>query len=124
MGGDIIWVKNKENIEIPVVTAKFSIWSGLFDNPLCGGPDYVAALINRDAAKASKQKDKENPLSWTIIHAWSDFSKTAHSNNLPIKGYNASKTSDQLLSPQVKNISLNELLWRIRERHYNRSMIH
>ena len=59
MGGDIIWVKNKENIEIPVVTAKFSIWSGLFDNPLCGGPDYVAALINRDAAKASKQKDKE-----------------------------------------------------------------
>lgn len=58
MGGDIIWVKNKENIEIPVVTAKFSIWSGLFDNPLCGGPDYVAALINRDAAKASKQKIK------------------------------------------------------------------
>lgn len=124
MGGDIMWVKNKENIEIPVVTAKFSIWSGLFDNPLCGGPDYVAALINRDAAKASKQKDKENPLSWTIIHAWSDFSKTAHSDNLPIKGYNASKTSDQLLSPQVKNISVNELLWRIRERHYNRSMIH
>ena len=123
MGGDIIWVKNKENIEIPVVTAKFSIWSGLFDNPMCGGPVYVAALINRDAAKASKQKDKENPLSWTIIHAWSDFSKTAHSNNLPIKGYNASKTSDQLLSPQVKNISLNELLWRIRERHYNHSMI-
>ena len=124
MGGDIIWVKNNKNIEIPIVTAKFSIWSGLFDNPLCGGPDYIAALINRDAAKAAKLKEKKNPLSWTIIHAWSDFSKTAHSTDLPIKGYNASKISDQLLSPQVKNISLHELLWRIRERHYEHSTIH
>ncbi|GAE83171.1 hypothetical protein [Bacteroides reticulotermitis] len=117
MGGDMIWVKNKENIDIPVVTAKFSIWSGLFNDPLCGGPDYVAGLINRDAAQAAKQKEKSNPLSWTIIHAWSDFSKTANSTDLPIKGYNAGKVSDRLLSPQVKNVSLNELLWRIRERH-------
>ncbi|MDD3036560.1 GxGYxYP domain-containing protein [Bacteroides sp.] len=116
MGGDMVWVKSKENIDIPVVTARFSIWSGLFDNSLCGGPDYVASLINRDAAKAEKQKE-EYPLSWTIIHAWSDFSKTSSSTNLPIKGYNASKTSDLLLSPQVKNVSLNELLWRIRARH-------
>ncbi|GCB33219.1 hypothetical protein KGMB02408_44970 [Bacteroides faecalis] len=117
MGGDIVWVKNKENIEIPIVTAKFSIWSGLFHNPLCGGPDYVASLINRDAAKAAKQKEKKNPLSWTIIHAWSDFSNTANATDLPIKGYNASKASNHLLSPQVKNVSMNELLWRIRARH-------
>lgn len=117
MGGDIVWVKNKENIEIPIVTAKFSIWSGLFHNPLCGGPDYVASLINRDAAKAAKQKEKKHPLSWTIIHAWSDFSNTANATDLPIKGYNASKASNHLLSPQVKNVSMNELLWRIRARH-------
>ena len=117
MGGDMLWVKNKKNVEIPVVTAKFSIWSGLFHNPLCGGPDYVAALINRDAAKAIKEKEKYNPLSWTIIHAWSDFSKTATSIDQPIKGYKASKTSDDLLSPLVKNVSMNELLWRIRARH-------
>lgn len=117
MGGDMIWVKNKESIDIPVVTAKFSIWSELFNDPLCGGPDYVASLINRDAAQAVKQKEKNSPLSWTIIHAWSDFSKTANSTDLPIKGYNAGKASDLLLSPQVKNVSLNELLWRIRKRH-------
>lgn len=115
MGGDIIWVKNKENTDIPVVTAKYSIWSGLFNNALCGGPDYVAAMINRDAAQAIEQKEK--PLFWTIIHAWSDFSQTAPSNDLPLKGYNASKTSDDLLSSLVKSVSLNELLWRIRARH-------
>lgn len=115
VGGDMIWVKNKENTEIPVATAKYSIWSGLFNNALCGGPDYVAAMINRDAAQAIKQKEK--PLFWTIIHAWSDFSKTAPSTDLPLKGYNVSKTSDDLLSPLVKNVSLNELLWRIRARH-------
>lgn len=117
MGGDIIWIKNKDNANIPIVTAKFSIWSGLFNNSQCGSPDYVTALINRDAAKAVKQNDKEKPLSWTIIHAWSDFSKTASSINYPLKGYNVSKTSDSLLSPLVKNVPLNELLWRIRARY-------
>jgi len=115
MGGDIIWVKNKENKEIPVVTAKFSIWSDLYDNPLCGSPDYIAALINRDAAQAMDKEEK--PLSWTIIHAWSDFSKNISSIVQPVKGYNAGKASEHLLSPQIKNIPLEELLWRIRERH-------
>ncbi len=115
MGGDIIWVKNKENAEIPVVTAKFTIWANLRHNPLSGSPDYIAALINRDAAQATNQKDK--PLSWTIIHAWSDFSKNISSSVKPVKGYNAGKVSEHLLSPQIKDVPLNELLWRIRERH-------
>lgn len=117
MGGDMIWVKNDKEIEIPVVTAKFSIWSGLFDNPLCGAPDYIASLINRDAAKAATQKNSDMPLSWTIIHAWSDFSRTTCSEEQSIKGYYASRMANQLLSQQVKSISFNELLWRIREQH-------
>lgn len=116
MGGDIVWVKNKENTDIPVVTARFSIWSGLFQDPLCGSPDYVASMINREAAKAVQEK-KEKPLSWTVIHAWSDFNRTVSATDFPVKGYNAGKMSDHLLSPQVKNVSLNELLWRIRFRH-------
>lgn len=120
MGGDMLWVKNKEGVEIPVVTAKYSIWAGLFNSPLCGGPDYIAAMINRDAAQAVTQKKKEKELTWTIIHAWSDFSKTATSSDMPLKGYNASKTSNDLLSPLVKNVSLNELLWRIRAKHDKR----
>ena len=112
MGGDIIWVKNAKGIEIPVVTARYSIWADLFNLPTRGAPDYIASSINRDAAKAAATG--ETDLSWTIIHAWSGFDTTIASTDLPQKGYNVARQADKMLSPLVRNISLNELLWRIR----------
>lgn len=112
MGGEIIWVKNTQGIEIPVVTAKYSIWADLFNLPTRGAPDYIASSINRDAAKAAATGGTD--LSWTIIHAWSGFDTTVASTDLPQKGYNVARQADKMLSPLVRNISLNELLWRIR----------
>lgn len=115
LGGDIVWVKNAKGIEIPVVTAKYSIWADLFNLSTRGAPDYIGSSINRDAAKAASA-DKVD-LSWTIIHAWSSFDKTTASTDLPQKGYNVARQADKMLSPLVHNISLNELLWRIRDRY-------
>lgn len=112
VGGDMLWVKNAKGIDIPVVTAKYSIWADLFNLPTRGAPDYIASSINRDAAKAVTTGKAD--LSLTIIHAWSDFDTTIASTDLPQKGYNVAKQADKMLSPLVRNISLNELLWRIR----------
>jgi len=111
-GGGTVWVSDKDGTDIPVITATYAIWADLFELPSRGAPDYVASLINRDAAKADL-KGKTN-LSWTIIHAWSDFDKTIASNYLPQKGYNTAKHADKMLSSLVKNVSLEELIWHIR----------
>lgn len=114
LGGDIIWIKNKKNEDIPILTARYSIWENLFDNNLCGAPDYIASLLNREANKA--QANHKQKLDFTIVHAWSEFKQTVKTQSYPIRGYYACKMANDLLSPLVKNVTLNELLWHIRHR--------
>lgn len=112
VGGEIIWVKNKKGLEIPVLTARYSIWKHLFHDTLCGSPDYVSSLINREADEA--QLNGMTTLSFTIIHAWSDFSQIIKAEDNLVQGYYAGKIANNLLSPLVQNVSLNELLWYLR----------
>ena len=56
-------------------------------------------------------------LSFTIIHAWSDFSQIIKAEDNLVQGYYAGKIANNLLSPLVQNVSLNELLWHLRILH-------
>lgn len=116
LGGQIYWKKDKRGIEIPVVTATYSLWNEVNSHrPNCGTPEYVASLINR---KTSMLKSKgENDLSWTIVHAWSDFSKSSKVTPLPAVGFNPVKAAEHLLDNQIQPVSSNELLWRIRMKY-------
>jgi len=113
LDGGIYWKKNKKGIDIPVVTARYSIWDEVNkERPRAGTPEFVASLINRDATYANSQK--EHTLSWTIVHAWSDFSKSSKVTENPAIGFNAVKASANMLINEVHTVSANELLWRIR----------
>ena len=117
LNGEIEWFKNGTGIDIPVVTAKYSIWDTVdVRRPSGGTPSYVASLINRNALNAANNK-QPGELSFTIIHAWSSFDKRNSEEDVAVKGINAAWASAQKLNQCVHTISLEELLWRIRMRH-------
>jgi hypothetical protein len=117
LDGKIYWETNTKGIDIPVVTARYSIWNEVSKaRPRAGAPEYISSLINRDALTA--KANNNYMLSWTIVHAWSDFSNTSKITETPAIGVNAVKTSKKLLINDVKTISVNELLWRIRMKYY------
>ncbi len=114
LDGAIYWKTNKQDIDIPVVTSRYSIWNEV--NPLrprAGTPEYIASIINREVVA----EDAEPQLQWTIVHAWSDFDKTSKITPTPAIGFNPVMACEQLLVDTIKPISANELLWRIRMRN-------
>jgi hypothetical protein len=116
LGGKIYWKTNKKGVDIPVVTARYSLWNEVNkDRPRAGVPEYVASLINRDETAAGEKG--ESTLSWTIVHAWSNFSETSPQTSKPAVGVSPILRTDELLLPSIKDISLVELLWRMRMKY-------
>ncbi len=122
--GEIFWVKNKKGIEIPVVTCKYVIWAN-FNAPRAGTPARIARLINEEAADATQDKPM---LDWAMVHAWSGFKKiadnheTAENATFMAPGTKAGVTPVKWcidrLDNDVKVVSPEELLWRIRMHHH------
>ena len=105
--GEIFWVTDKEGIHIPVVTAKFLIWQDL-KRDRAGDPWKIAGLIN---SEASKQHAPDEPAAtWTMMHSWSYF------NNA--RGLTPMRWCIDNLSSDVKVISIEEMLWRLRMQYY------
>ena len=121
-GGEIYWLKNKNGIEIPVVTARYSLW-GKINKPGFGRPDQVASYINNDTESTSAA-DKQL-MNWSIVHAWSRYKKQKdgsikdvdNSSSEGIRGFTPVKWCTDLLNPAVKTVTIEELLWRIRMKH-------
>ncbi len=116
LGGEILWVEDGRGHDIPVVTARYSIWNSTsYARPNAGTPEYVAALINRDALR--KPVDDDGKLAWTVVHVWSQFGPADSEIPVTVSGAESAVCSSDRLIPAVKNVSINELLWRIRMRY-------
>lgn len=114
LGKKVFWYKDRQGNDIPMVTADFSLWNEVNSHrPNCGTPEYVSSLINREMLG-----NKNSSYSWTIVHAWSDFSKTSKVSSLPAVGINPIKASEMLLLDGIRTVSLNELLWRVRMKYH------
>lgn len=117
--GKVIWVKNKRGEAIPVLTAKYQVWANL-DQEGSGNPAKISKCINRDS------KENTSSYSWTIVHAWSNFSKDSKSeiidckskNDVSQRGITPLKWGKELLNNDVKLVNIEELLWRIRMEKY------
>ncbi|MBK3519162.1 GxGYxYP domain-containing protein [Carboxylicivirga marina] len=107
--GDVIWVKNRMGIEIPVVSAKFSLWNGL-NEPGGGDVHKITNCINKQVEESSKT------LSWTSVHAWSRFENPKRTEEYGT-GMKPIKWCIDNLDRKIKVISPEELLWRIRWNH-------
>lgn len=94
--GEVFWCTNRKGYDIPVVTAKYSLWKG--GNNGQGSP----------AAIAARMKSVENEISHAFIcvHAWSDFD--GH------KGAAAALDCVQKAGESFRAVNAQELIWRIR----------
>lgn len=117
--GQVYWVKNKKGVEIPVVTARYSLWADLRKQYRSGGnPDQIAESINADT-----QADPES-MNWTVVHAWSRFTRqpdgsvTDGGQGPAAQGGVTPVTwTVNKLRPAVQVVSPEELIWRLRMKH-------
>lgn len=114
-GGEILWVTNKRGYDIPVVTVRYSIWNFPEGNhERDGSPTYVARRLNEEPA--------DSKFSAVIVHAWSAFTDTGDSTdevaeNAPggtLRGASAAEMCDRRLAVDYEDVSMQELIWRIR----------
>lgn len=126
--GKVFWVKNKQGVEIPVVTATNTIWA--YARWATGGtPAKIARLVNAEA-----QKDAGGAtFSLVALHAWSHFQKAPGSDEtaelLPkkkdaadasetgINGFEPIEWCQERLTEKAKVMTPEELIWRLRMQH-------
>lgn len=126
--GAIVWVEDGQGLPVPVVSPRFSIWSGLSRLKHVGPPALIADLINQQPH--SGIADSEAHFSWTIVHSWSHFSHADTSEDLLAEEIEQTRPLPrdglvrnafeptwwcvQRLAPHVRVVAPEELLWRMR----------
>lgn len=74
--GKVIWVDNEQGDQIPVVSARYAIWSNVRrENE--GTPSMVARWLNSQPVRG--QGNVEERFSWVTVHCWSWFRKRTES---------------------------------------------
>lgn len=122
--GQTFWVKDQCGVEIPVITARYSIWENANHRARSGTPAKVAREIRESATGKTPRCD------WVNVHAWSYFRHAPGTDedaeNLPqvkpqalggVRGYTAALWCSQRLPENVRVVTPEELAWRIRMDH-------
>ena len=115
LGGEVLWVNDKDGNSIPVITARYCIWEKTLGREFAGTPDYISAMINRDVMAG--RFSNVMPLSWTIVNAWSGFEEESKAPYYPNKGCNVLMNIKSTLRDEVQIIPAEELVWRTRMRY-------
>jgi hypothetical protein len=126
--GQTFWVKDSKGIEVPVVTARYSIWEHANERPRAGTPAKTAREI-RDTVTRTPHAQLPR-YDWVIDHVWSYFKKSPGSDenaeNLPqesaaalggVRGYSPASWCAERLPASIRVVSPEELIWRIRMKH-------
>ncbi len=121
--GEILWFKNAQGYNIPVVTVRYSIWNyGEGRNGVNEGtPAYIASRYNELTASSSLPT-----FSVTSVHAWSRFSQTTDASDLTgenapggrIYGVESAEQCQDRLSEKIKVVNVEELIWQLRMHTY------
>jgi len=126
--GRTFWVRGRSGVEVPVITARYSIWSQTNDRPRSGTPAKVAREI-RESVESTPATDRPR-LDWAIAHAWSYFRvapgadedaenmpQEDAANNGGVRGYSPAVRCAERLPPSIRVIGTDELAWRVRLKH-------
>jgi len=145
--GKLFWVKDRNGLELPVVSARYSIWSQA-NRPRVGTPAKVAREIRQSVENARATEPFPSPprtrrglgeepipfelprYDWVIAHAWSWFKLVRGSDenaeDMPqenaaaqggVRGYTPVTWSAARLPSNIRTVSPEELIWRIRMKH-------
>jgi len=112
--GNILWATNRNGVDIPIITAKYSLWNkGPINKNNEGTPAFVANRL--------KAEEREESFSLISVHAWSKFNDCGmtadeleenHGGNL--NGASAAKLCKKHLNDNFETVSVHELIWRVR----------
>jgi hypothetical protein len=126
--GKTFWVRDRNGIELPVISARYSIWEHANTRKRAGTPAKIAREI-RETVEQTPQGELPR-YDWVIAHAWSRFRQAPgtdeNAENLPqetsttaggVRGYSPTLWCAERLPPTIRVISPEELVWRIRMKH-------
>jgi hypothetical protein len=127
-GGKTFWVKDRNGIEVPVISARYSIWEHANNRKRAGTPAKVAREIQQTVEKMpAKQLPRYD---WVITHVWSYFKRAPgtdenaedmQQDNASAKGgtrgYLPVTWCAERLPAAIRVVSPEELAWRIRMQH-------
>ncbi|HEY4786253.1 MAG TPA: hypothetical protein VIH57_09390, partial [Bacteroidales bacterium] len=126
--GKIFWVKDRNGIEVPVITARYSIWENASNRERAGTPAKVARSIKQTIEKASPNELPR--YDWVNDHVWSYFKKAPgkdeDAEDMPrenaevrggVCGYAPVMWCAERLPANIRIVGPEELVWRIRMKH-------
>jgi hypothetical protein len=126
--GKVFWVKDRNGVEIPVITARYSIWDHHNQRKRSGTPAKVAREI-RQTVESTLPSELPR-YDWVITHIWSWFRKAPGTNenaeDMPqenaaaqggVRGYTPVTWCAERLPSNIRTVGPEELIWRIRMKH-------
>jgi hypothetical protein len=123
--GKVFWVKDRNGVELPVISARYSIWNHENARARSGTPAKVAREIRQTVETA---RPGELPrYDWVIAHVWSwfkpapgsdenaeDMSQENAGSRGGVRGYTPVTWCAARLPASIRVVSPEELLWRMR----------
>lgn len=126
--GKTFWVKDRNGLEVPVVTARYSIWEHSNNRQFAGTPAKIARVI-RESVENTPQSEQPR-YDWAIVHAWSWFKKAPgnddEAENIPQQNaaaeggqslYGPATWCAERLPANIQAVGPEELIWRMRMKH-------
>lgn len=126
--GKVFWVKDRNGVEVPVITARYSIWEHANDRERAGTPAKIAREIRQTVEKTPPAQLPR--YDWVIAHAWSYFKRAPgtdeEAENMPqenaaakggVRGFSPVMWCAERLPGSVRVVSPEELAWRLRMKH-------
>jgi hypothetical protein len=126
--GRTFWVQDRNGLDVPVITARYSIWEHANHRPRAGTPAKVAREIRQTVGTAGPGQLPR--YDWVIDHVWSYFKPAPGTDedaeNMPqenaeskggVRGYAPVTWCAERLPAGIRVVSPDELVWRIRMQH-------
>jgi hypothetical protein len=126
--GETFWVTDRNGVEVPVISARYSIWGHTNGHARSGTPAKVAREI-RDTVHLARG-DELPRFDWVNVHVWSYFRQAPGADEDAedmaqedaaarggVRGYAPAAWCGGRLPSTIAVVSPEELAWRIRMKH-------
>jgi hypothetical protein len=126
--GRVFWVRDRNGVETPVISARYSIWNHTNHRPRSGTPAKVSHEIRQTVGDTPPAELPR--YDWVNVHAWSWFKKAPgaeeNAEDLPqedaeaqggTRGYTPATWCVERLPASIRTVGPEELVWRIRMKH-------
>ena len=126
--GKVYWVRDRSGLEVPVISARYSIWNHQNELPRSGTPAKVAREIRDTVAQTPAAQLPR--FDWVNVHAWSWFKEAPGTNedteDLPQENartqggqavYSPARWCAERLPASLRAVGPEEMAWRVRMAH-------